>query len=31
MRDALNKCESRDFMQRMLRIVKDVEINEIDL
>ena len=31
MRDAFNKRESRDFAQRIFRIIKDVEINDVDL
>ena len=31
MRDVSNKCESRDFAQRILRTIKNVEINEVDL
>ena len=29
MQNVLNKCEFRDFAQRILRIVKDVEINDV--
>ena len=30
MRNVSNKRESRDFTQRILRIIKNVEINKID-
>ena len=30
MRDVSNKCESHNFAQRILRIIKNVGINEID-
>ena len=31
MRDVFNKREFHDFTQRMFRIVKNIEINDVDL